>query len=116
MLFRSGIINHRQAIFKAEKVGYSSDGEGGAPEIIELPRAVQRGRIEHDVRVNVFLVCMGADDKSVFAFRQRHRQVIADLVRQLRCDLSRLEGLPQVVSNHVMLLLVAPRHRGILPL
>ncbi len=50
------IINHRQAIFDAEKSKFFSDGERGPPKIIELSGTVQRGRIEHDVRV-IYVLC-----------------------------------------------------------
>ena len=63
----------------------------------------------------MLFVHMSADDKSVFPFRQRHSQIIADFVRQLRRDLSRFEGLPQMVGDHIMLLLIAPGDGGILP-
>ena len=68
------------------------------------------------MRVNMFLVHMSADDESVFSLRQRHRQLIADFVCQLRRDLSRLERLPQVLGDYILFLLVAPGHRGVLPL
>ena len=68
------------------------------------------------MRVNVFLVHMGTDDKSVFPLRQRHCQFIADFVRQLRRDFSRLKRLPQMVGNHIMFLLTVPGDGSILPL
>ena len=61
-------------------------------------------------------VNMGADDKSVFPLCQRHSEVIADLVRQLRRDLSRFEGLPQMVSDHIIVLPFPAGNGGILPL
>jgi len=68
------------------------------------------------MRVNVFLIHMGADNESVFALCQRHGEVVADFVCQLRRDLPWLEGLPQMVGNHIMLFLTAPGDGGILPL
>ena len=68
------------------------------------------------MRVDVVLVHMGTDDKSVLALGQRHGEVIADLVRQLRGNLSRLERLPQVVGNHIIVLPLPASNNGILPL
>ena len=68
------------------------------------------------MRVNVMLVHMGADDKSVFPLGQRHSQIIADLIRQFRRDFPRLERLPQVVGNHIIVLPFPAGSGGILPL
>lgn len=51
------------------------------------------------MRMNVVFVNVGADDKSMFSLRQRHSEFIANLVRQFRCNLSRLERLPQMVGD-----------------
>ena len=48
------------------------------------------------MRVNVMLVNVGKDDKSVFTLCQRHSEIIANLIRQLRRDLPWLEGLAQI--------------------
>ena len=45
-------------------------------------------------------VIMGGDEKSMFALQKSGRQLIADLVRFLWRDLSRLEGLAQLIGNH----------------
>ena len=63
----------------------------------------------------MMFVNMGADDKSVFLLGQRHSEVIANLVRQFRRNLSRLEGLPQVVSDHIIVLPLPAGNGGILP-
>ncbi len=68
------------------------------------------------MRVDMVLVHMGTDDESVFALGQRHSQIIADLVRQLRRDLTRLEGLPQVVGDHIILFSLPTGNGGVLPL
>ena len=65
------------------------------------------------MRVNVMFANMGADDKSVFPLRQRHSEVITDLVRQSRRNLSWLEGLPQVVGDHIIVLLFPAGNGGI---
>ena len=68
------------------------------------------------MRVNVMLVHMGADDKSVFPLGQRHSEIIADLVRQFRRDLPRLKGLPQVIGDHIVVLPFPAGNGGVLPL
>ena len=55
--------------------------------------------------MNMLLVYMSANDKRMVPFCQRHSVVIADLVRQFRRDLPRLEGLPQMVGDHIIIFL-----------
>lgn len=49
---------------------------------------------------------MSADDKGMIALRQRHGQVITDLGGFFRRDLPRLEGLPQMIGDHIVVLVV----------
>ena len=61
--------------------------------------------------VDVCLVDMGADHKSVLPFRETHSQFIADSIGFLWRNLSGLERLPDVVSDHVAPPLIAPRDK-----
>ena len=68
------------------------------------------------MRVDVLFVNVSADDKCMFAFCQRHSEVITDFVRQFRRDLPRLKGLPQVIGDHIVVLPFPAGNGGILPL
>lgn len=48
---------------------------------------------------------MGCYDKCMTSFYKTHCQFIADLIRFLRRDLSRLERLSDLIGNHILLLL-----------
>ena len=52
--------------------------------------------------VDVSLVNVGADDESVFAFGKTPGQLHAQAVGFFRRNLARNEGLPQVVSDHIV--------------
>ncbi len=56
------------------------------------------------MQVNVVLVHIGADDKSVVALDPRHGDVITSLVRQFRRDIPGFEGLPQMIGAHIIFL------------
>lgn len=49
----------------------------------------------------MLFVNVGADKKSVFAFQETHGKFVSDIVRLFRCDLSRFEGLPDLVRDYV---------------
>jgi hypothetical protein len=66
--------------------------------------------------MNVMFVNVSTDNKSVFAFCQRHSEVIADLVRQLRRDFPGLKRLPQVVGDHIIIFALPASNNGVLPL
>ena len=52
-------------------------------------------------------VSMSRHNKSIFAFRKAQRQFITDPVGILRCDLSRFEGLPYLICDHIVILFPA---------
>ena len=49
--------------------------------------------------MNVLFVCVGADDKGMVALRKAHGKFIAELIGFLRCDLTRFEGLPDLIRK-----------------
>lgn len=64
--------------------------------------------------MDVLLVGMRGNDKSVPSLRPAHSQRIADTVRLLRCDLSQIEGLSYLIAQHIISLFLFPaRHGGI---
>ena len=65
--------------------------------------------------VDVLPVRVRRNDKSVLAFREPHGKLITDLVGFLGSDLSGLEGLPYLISDHIAFL-PASVYEIILPL
>ena len=63
--------------------------------------------------VNVFPVSMRCDNKRILAFCKPHGQFIAHLISFLGGDLTGLEGLSNLISNHIIFL-SAPSHQLIL--
>ena len=75
---------------------------------VEFSGAVQVGAVKLYVTVNVRPVNVGADYKLMLPLCQLHCQLIGDLVRFLRRDLSGLEGLNDAVHDNVPLFWLAP--------
>ena len=88
-------------VFKADNIVESLQCDSGEEKVLELPAAVQRGGIENDVVMDVSSVCMSGYRKGMIPFGEAHGQLIAEPVCFLRCDLSRLEGLPDLISNDI---------------
>ena len=92
---------------QADNVADLLDSQTGKIEIPELAATVQSRGIENDVVVDMRLVDVGRYDKSMAAFGKAHRQFIAHLIGFLRRDFSRLEGLPYLVGDDIVLLFPA---------
>ena len=101
-LARLRILDDRQSVFQAELVIDPADRKRRVPKVAEFPRAIKIDGIDYDVIVYVVLVNMSTDDKGVVALRQLHGKLAPNFVCLLRCDLTGLEGLPQVVGDHVV--------------
>lgn len=56
---------------------------------------------------------MGRDDEGMAALRPAHSQLIADPVRLFRGDLSRIEGLADLIAQHIFALLLLPARHGL---
>ena len=65
------------------------------------------------MRVNMLLVRMGRNDEGVAALRPAHSQLIADPVRFFRGDLSGIEGLADLITEHILALLLLPARHGL---
>ena len=98
-----GGLHDGVAVLDADGVAQAVDSTGAAPKVAELPVTLQRGGVPYNMVVGVRLVDVGTDDKSVFAFGKTPGQLHAQPVGFLRRDLTRNEGLPQVVGDHVIL-------------
>ena len=95
------VLYNRQPVFKAQPVGEPPEGEAGAPEVSEFPGTVKGGGVVIDVTMDVLLVGMRGNDKSVPSLRPAHSQLIADTVRLLRGDLPRIEGLSYLIAQYI---------------
>ena len=96
-----GIGNDEQIIFKANAVREPPYRTARADEVPELPGAVQRGRIVINVIVDVRLVYVGGNEKGILPLCPAHRRFIADAVGLLRRDLPGLEGLANLIAQHI---------------
>ena len=96
-----GIGDDGQIIFKANAVREPPYRTARADEVPEFPGAVQRGRIVINVIVDVCLVCVGGNEKGVFALCPAHCRFIADAVRLLRRDLPGFERLADLIAQHI---------------
>ena len=82
-----------QPVFKAQPVREPPKGEAGAPKVSEFSGAVKGGGVVIDVTMDVLLIGMRGNDKSVPPLRPAHSQLIADTVRLLRGDLPYLKNI-----------------------
>ena len=86
-----GVGDDGQIIFKTNSVREPPHRTARADEVPEFPGAVQRRRVVINVIVDVCLVCVGCNEKGIFALCPAHRRFIADAVGLLRRDLPGLE-------------------------
>ena len=75
------------------------DGQRRPVEIPESLVAVRGDGMEDDMIMNMGFVCVSGNDERVFALGETHTKFIAQLAGQLRCDLTGLEGLPDLVGD-----------------
>lgn len=111
----AGIFNNGHPILYADQVAEPADRKCAAPEISEFPRAVQTVGISVNVVVDMVPVGVSANDKGMSALQKTLGKFIADAVSLLRCDLTRSEGLPHLIGDHIAVL-PAPGQQKILPL
>lgn len=103
-----GVLDDRQIMLQAHPVRQAAQGETGAQEVAILARIVQGNSVVVDVVMDVLSVCVGSDEKGVLALGPAHRRFIAYLVCLLRGDLSRLEGLADLIAQHIGLPALLP--------
>ena len=107
-----GIGDDGEIVFQTYTVGEPTQGAGRAPEILVFPGAVQRGGVVINVIMNVRPVGVGGNEKGVFPLRPAHGRLIAYAVCLLRRNLSRLEGLPDLITQHVGVPALLPARDG----
>ena len=79
--------------------------------------AIKTRRIKDYVIMNMRLIRMSRYDKSMIAFGKSHGGFIAYLICFLRCNFSRLKGLPDLISDNIalMVFLISEKAFGISP-
>ena len=102
-------------MLKADDIAEPLQGYPGEEKVLELSAAVQRSGIENDVVMDMSSVCMSGHRKGMIPFGETHGQLIAEPVCFLRCYLSRLEGLPDLIGNDISFVFL-PGDLLILPL
>lgn len=94
-------------MLQTNHIAESLNCQTGKEEILKLATGIQRGRVVDDMVVYVGFVDVSGNNKSVFAFRPSHRCFIAYLICFFRCNFSGFEGLANLVSYDIVLLLSA---------
>src|SRR5699024_1807857 len=89
-----------EVVLQAYQVGEPPEHAPGAEEVAEFCRAVERGGVKNDVRVDVPLVCVGADYVCVTPLQKALGQLAPDVACLLRGYFAGLEGLTYVVGDH----------------
>lgn len=103
-----GILDDRQIMLQAHPVRQTAQGKTGAQEVAVLAGIVQGNGVVVDVIMDVLAVCMGGNEKGILAFGPAHRRFIAHLVCLPRGNLSRLEGLADLIAQHIGLPALLP--------
>ena len=106
------VLHDGQPVFKAQLVREPPKGEAGAPKVSEFPGAVKGGGVVINVTMDVLLIGVRGNDKSVPPLCPAHSQLIADTVRLFRCDLPRIEGLSYLIAQHIIGLFLFPACHG----
>lgn len=83
-------------------VAQTPDSFRAAPKVAKLSVTVQVDRTPNDMIMDMGLVNVGADDKGVFFLGKSLGKFYAQPVGFLRGDLSRAEGLANMVGDHIV--------------
>lgn len=92
---------------KTKAVRYLCKSLAASLKISKLFGGVKRGGIEDNMAVDMALVHMGGNDKSVVAFGEAHAEFIADFVGKLGGNLPGFKGLSYLIGNDIACLLSA---------
>ena len=90
-------------MLQTDNVAESLQGNSGKPEIPELPVTIQIGGIKNDMIVDVSPVHMRCHNKRMLSLGESHTGFISNFIRFLRCNLSGLKGLADLISNDISL-------------
>ena len=95
------VLDHGQVMLQAYPVREPPQGCRRSEKIPEFSGIVQGGGIVVNVIMDVLAVCMGGNEKGVLSLCPAHSRFIAHPVCLLRGDLSRTEGLPDLIAEHI---------------
>ena len=98
------VFNHREIMFHANLITQTPDSHTGTEEIFEFVLPVYGRGVPDDVIVYMSFVYVSGDNESVPAFQKAACQFISDSVCLLLCNLSGLEGLTNLVGDHIVVL------------
>ena len=98
---RTRVLNYRKSMLDTDQIAELPHRFSASSEIPELAITIQVRRVPIDMIVNMSFIHMGADDEGMIPLREALGKLIADSVRLFRRDLARLEGLPDLIRNHV---------------
>lgn len=97
------IFNHRETVFQTQPVTGPAQGEAGAEEVPVLVLPIHPGGIEDDMRMDMRMVDVRCHNELMLTFCPAHRQLVADLLGLLRRHFAGLEGLPDLIQQHIRL-------------
>ena len=95
-------------MLQADNVAESLQGNSGKPKVPELPVTIQIGGIENDMIMNMSPVHMRRHNKRMLPLGESHTSFISYFICFLRCNLSGLKGLADLISNDISIWL-SPR-------
>ena len=101
-------------MLQAQPVIHTPDRPRRAPKIAEFSLAVQRRRIDNDMIMDMVLVYVGADNKSMIALCQFQSKLLPDPVRFFRRNLPWFKCLPEMIGDHIVCASVPAGHVQIL--
>lgn len=94
-------LNDRKTVFQTEAITGPPQGKAGTEEIaVFMPRIYLCGIVD-DMSMDMGVVDVRGNDKLMLALCPGHRQLVADLLGLLRRDLTRFEGLPDLIQQHI---------------
>ena len=105
-------IDVGQTVLDTDHITESLQGNPGKIKIPELLRAVQGSGVKYDVIVNVCFIGMCCYDKGMFSLSKPQGSFVTDTVCFLGCDLARLKGLADLISNNVIGLIFQTTNPG----
>ena len=96
------MIDNRVSVFQTNQVAQPGKRLFGAVEIPEFMISCKADRTENDMVMKMHSIGMCGNNVGVFSFCEAHGQFISQPVRFLGLYFAGFEGLPHVISRHVI--------------
>jgi hypothetical protein len=113
---QSRFFDNRQPMLNAYHIADAPERDSRMLEILKLFRVVKRDRIEKNMRVGIIGIGVRCDDELMFAPRPPHRQFVTNIQRLPCGHFTRLEALPDLITDDITLTLITSRPLLIHPL